>query len=183
MKFIVSICLFAIVASCQDRALAQDSQTKAPAQLNGKSVTISYNETRKSSPDEGGEITTRKVPFKLIVYVSGEGNLFNRLLAGRSTKSSDQTKGEKDLTRFADRETVFDKQKMTVANSFGNGKGSRVIEASFDENFANCTATVVTTVKGEYARRRLITGGFERLYSASTSDITCAIGAGNALLN
>jgi hypothetical protein len=183
MKIKTLICLFAIAAIPQSCAFAQDSQTKVPSPLKGKSVTISYNETRKSKPEEGGEINTRKVPFKLILYVNAEGNLFNRLIAGRSTKSSDQTKGAKDLTQFADRETVFDKDKMSVTNAFGAGNGSRVVEASFDDSFSKCTATVVITVKGEYVRRRLMTGGFEHLYSASTSDVTCVVVNGNELMN
>ena len=179
-KFLV--CLSAIATFLPGAALAQGSQA-APSQLRGKSVTVGYNETRKARPDEGGEINTRTVPFKLILYVSADGNMFNRLLAGRNTKSSDQTKGAKDLTQFADRATVFDKQKMSVTNSFGNGNGSRVIEAAFDDNFSKCSATVVITVQGEYARRRLMTGGFERLYSATTSDVTCAVIDGNQLMN
>lgn len=175
-------CLAALATVLPACAFAQGSQT-APSQLRGKSVTISYNETRKAKPEEGGEIATRTVPFKLILYVSADGNLFNRLLAGRNTKSSDQTKGARDLTQFADRETVFDKQKMTVTNKFGGGNGSRVIEASFDDSFSKCSATVVIAVQGEYVRRRLMTGGFERLYSATTSDITCAVVDGNQLMN
>jgi hypothetical protein len=176
------VCLSAIAAILPISALAQSSQT-APSQLRGKSVTISYNETKKAKPEDGGEIATRSVPFKLILYVSADGKLFNRLLAGRNTTSSDQTKGAKDLTQFADRETVFDKQKMSVTNKFGAGNGSRVIEATFDDSFSKCSATVVITVQGEYVRRRLMGGGFERLYSATTSDVACAVVDGNQLMN
>ena len=183
MKILTSIFVLAIAAVSPGSACAQDYKAKVPDPLKGKSVTISYDETRRSKPEEGGEVNTRKIPFKLILYVTAEGNLFNRLLAGRNTKSSDQTKGSKDLAQFADRETVFDGQKMSVSNTFGAENGSRVIEASFDDSFAKCTATVIISVKGEYARRRLITGGFELLYSASTSDVTCAVADGNALMN
>jgi hypothetical protein len=162
-------------------ANAQESRPKPPSQLNGKSITISYFETRKSKPEDGGEINTRKVPFKLIIYVSSEGNLFNRLLAGRNAKTSDQTKGVRDMTQFADRDTVFDKQKMTVVNTYFGGKGSRTLEATFDETFSKCTATVATKIDGEYVKRRLMTGGFELLYSASASDISCAVVNGNEL--
>ena len=78
---------------------------------------------------------------------------------------------------------MFEKQKMTVSNTFGGGKGSRVIEASFDDAFSKCTATVVVTTQGEYVRRRLMKGGFELLYSASTSDVACAVADGNQLVN
>ena len=140
MKFYALICI-ATVAFIGG-ANAQEARPKPPSQLNGKSITVSYQETRKSKPEDGGEITTRKVPFKLIIYVSSEGYLFNRLLAGNNAKTSDQTKGVRDMTQFADRDTVFDQQKMTVINTYYGGKGSRTIEASFDETFSKCTATV-----------------------------------------
>ncbi|MDB5580640.1 MAG: hypothetical protein JWR80_5816 [Bradyrhizobium sp.] len=85
------------------------------------------------------------------------------------------------MAQFAGRDTAFDKQKMTVVNTYFGGKGSRTIEASFDETFAKCTATVVTKIEGEYVKRRLMTGGFELLYSASASDISCAVVDGNEL--
>jgi hypothetical protein len=178
MKFYALLCLatvaFAGGANGQERP-------KPPSQLNGKSITVGYQETRKSKPEDGGEITTRKVPFKLIIYVSSEGNLFNRLLAGQNARTSDQTKGVRDMTQFADRDTVFDKQKMTVVNTYFGGKGARTIEATFDETFSKCTATVASRIDGEYVKRRLMTGGFELLYSASASDIACAVVNGNEL--
>jgi hypothetical protein len=173
MKLYTLICIATVaVVGC---ANAQESRPKPPSQLNGKSITVSYLETRKAKPEDGGEINTRKVPFKLIIYVSTEGNLFNRLLAGQNAKTSDQTKGARDMAQLADRETVFDKQKMTVVNTYSARKGSRTIEATFDETFSKCTATVVTKVDGEFVKRRLMQGGFELLYSASASDISCAV--------
>ena len=181
MKFHTLICILVVTAVGQSCAHAQEARPKPPSQLNGKSITITYTETRRAKPEEGGEIATRKVPFKLIVYASTEGNLFNRLFAGRSGKSSDQTRGTKDGTQFSERDIVFDKQKMTVSNTFHSGKGLRTIEATFDEAFAKCTASVVTTIQGEYAKRRLITGGHELVYSATASEISCKLVSGNEL--
>jgi hypothetical protein len=85
------------------------------------------------------------------------------------------------MAKFADRDTMFDKQKMTVINTYSAGKGSRTIEATFDETFSKCTATVTTKIDGEYVKRRLMQGGFELLYSASASDISCVVVNGNEL--
>ncbi len=162
--------------------MPRSSKSKPPSQLNGKSVVISYLETARAKPVDGGVIATRKIPFKLIVYASAEGKLFNRLRAGNNAKSSDQTSGARDLSQLADRNTIFDKQKMSTANNYFGGQGSRTIEAVFDETFSNCTATVVTKILGEYAKRRLMSDGFELLYSASASDITCKVVSGNELV-
>ncbi len=95
MKFYTLICMLVAIAFGQTGARAEETAAKPPSQLNGKSIVISYLETRKAKPEEGGEISTRKVPFKVIVYASAEGNLFNRLFAGSSGKSSDQTSRHK----------------------------------------------------------------------------------------
>jgi len=181
MKFYTLICLSVAIAAGPTGARAEETAAKPPSQLNGKSIVINYLETRKAKPEEGGEISTRKVPFKVIVYISTEGNLFSRLFAGRSGKSSDQTRGTKDGTQFSERDIVFDKQKMTVSNTFNAGKGLRTIETTFDEAFAKCTTTVVTNIQGEYAKRRLATGGFELVYSATASEISCKPVNGNEL--
>lgn len=39
----------------------------------------------------------------------------------------------------------------------------------------------VRKIDGEYVKRRLMTGGFELLYSASACDIACAVVNGNEL--
>lgn len=164
-------------------AFAEDAQSEMPEQVKGRSIIVSYLETRKAKPEGGAELSTRVVPNKLIVYISADGNIFNRLVVGRKQKSSDQTSGSKDSTQFADRTAIFEKNKLTVANLFGGGKGSRVIEASFNESITKCTATVVVSVKGEFARQRTMNGTIDLLYSAVASDISCAIVEGNELKN
>jgi hypothetical protein len=161
-------------------------KTKPFPQLVGKSVVITYKETRKAKREHDGELgkmKERTVPFKVIVYVSKDGNVFNRLLAGRNIKSSDQTRGTKDAMRFAKRVVTFDQQKMSLVNTFGHGNGLRDISATFDDKFATCTAAVTIKVEGEYARRRLMKGGFELLYSATADNFACAIVDGNELAN
>jgi hypothetical protein len=168
-----------------ENATDTDKTTPFP-QLVGKSIVITYMETRKAKRERDGEIgkmKERTVPFKVIVYVSKDGNIFNRLLAGRNIKSSDQTHGTKDATQFAKRVVTFDRQKMSLVNTFGHGNGLRDISATFDDKFAACTAAVTIKVEGEYARRRLMKGGFELLYAATADNLTCAIVDGNELAN
>lgn len=166
----------------------------APDRLRGKSVIIGYFETRTARPEGGGKENTRRVPFTLTLYISSEKHAFNRLSPGRAGHS-DQVRGAKDakgsastkdLTGFAARNVVFDGLKMTVTNKFGapnkgGGKGLREISATFDESYSKCTGNVVTTIEGEYARRRLMKGGFEELLAAKNDGFTCTVQDGNAL--
>jgi hypothetical protein len=174
---------------------ADPDAVNAPDQLRSKSVIIGYFETRNARPAGGGKAETRRVPFTLTVYINKDKHAFNRLAPGRSGASSDQVRGakdekgsaaSKDITGFATRDVVFDGLKMTVANKFGapakgGGRGSREISATFDETFTKCTGNVVTTIEGEYARRRLMKGGFEELLSATNDGFTCTVMDGNAL--
>ena len=73
MKLYRLIGISIAMALCQNNASAEESELKSPSQLKGKSIIVSYLETRKAKPEEGGAIATRKVPFKLIIYVSAEG--------------------------------------------------------------------------------------------------------------
>ncbi len=180
-------------APAPEAARPDPDAVNAPEQLRGRSVIISYTETRVARPDGGGASKTRSVPFRMIVYISSEKRAFNRLVAGRAG-SSDQVRGakdakgaaaSKDITGFAERNVVFDGLKMTVANTFGarnkGGKGLREISATFDEGFSKCTGNVVTTIDGEYARRRVMSGGFEEVLSAKADGFSCTIHDGNAL--
>jgi hypothetical protein len=214
MKFIALLCAFALpltVAHADDKtpaaatpaaeksAPAEKPVTEKPAaekapeadktkpfpQLFGKSVVITYKETRKAKPVHDGKLgnmMVRTVPFKIIIYISKDGNVFNRLLAGRNIKSSDQTRGSQDGTQFAEREATFAEQKMSLVNTFGRN-GVRDISATFDDKFAACTAAVTVKIDGEYTRRRLMKGGFELLYAATNDNIACAIVDGNELAN
>jgi hypothetical protein len=189
-----------------EEAIAQTAQTEtatppadpdtvnAPERLRGRSIIVNYVETRTSRPEGGGPATARKVHFQLIVYISTEKRAFNRLSPGRSGHS-DQVRGAKDLkgstasrdlSGFATRDVVFDGLKMTVTNTFGGrgqgGTGKREISAVFDESYTKCVANVVTTIDGEYARRRLMTGGFEEVLSAKNDSFACTVHDGNALI-
>jgi hypothetical protein len=170
---------------------ANSDVVNAPDQLRGKSIIITYFETRKARPEGGGRVDTRRVPFQMAVYISTEKRAFNRLTPGKAGNSDQvrakDTKGiERDITGFATRDVVFDGLKMTISNAFGmpskgGGTGRREITATFDDNYAKCTGNVVTTVEGEYTRRRLMKGGFEELISATNDGFTCAIRDGNVL--
>lgn len=195
---VVAFVSFAPVTNAQQAQQGQASQPQAadpdainaPEQLRGRSIVIDYVETRTARPAGGGRADTRRVPFQLVVYISTENRAFNRFAPNHGRAgSSDQVKGTKDITNYAARNVVFDGPKMTVTNNFGRaagakvgGSGKREITATFDENFKNCTANVVVTVEGEFARRRLMKGGFEDLLSAKNDSFECRVQDGNALV-
>jgi hypothetical protein len=179
--------------SGQDGAKAAADSADAPEQLRGRSVIIGYNETRTARSEGGGPAETRTVFFRMIIYVSTEKRAFNRLVVGRAGasdqvragKNAKATEASKDVTQFAERDVVFDGLNLKITNNYGapskGGKGRRDISATFDENYAKCTANVVTTIDGEFVRRRQMKGGFEELLSAKHHDITCKLEDGNAL--
>jgi hypothetical protein len=162
--------------------------TNAPEALRGKSIIIDYMEIRTARPDGGGPSGTRMVPFQLVVYISSQKRVFNRLSVPAG--SSDQVKGKdakgkaapsKDRTGFAPRTVVFDGPKLSVSNTFGGGKGFRDITATFEDDFTKCTSNVVITIHGEFARQTKMGGGFEELLSAKHERFRCSIQDGNAL--
>ena len=62
MKFYTLICISVATIIGQSSSYAQESKSKPPSQLNGKSVVITYVETARAKPVDGGVIATRKVP-------------------------------------------------------------------------------------------------------------------------
>ena len=163
--------------------------TNAPEALRGKSIVIDYIEIRTARPDGGGPATTRVVPYQLIVYISSQKRVFNRLNVANAA-SSDQVRGKdakgsstptQDRIGFAPRTVIFDGPKMSVSNTFDGGKGFRDIMATFDENFTKCTGNVTVTIHGEFARQNKMSGGTEELLAAKHDKITCFVQDGNAL--
>jgi hypothetical protein len=196
---VVSVIWFAAAAMLSAaHAQKQKSQPASPAEtgadpenapeaLRGKSIVVNYIEIRTTRPDAQGAATTRAVPYQLIVYISSQKRVFNRLNVANAA-SSDQVrgkdaKGSSTPTQdgFAPRTVIFDGSKMSVWNTFDGGKGLRDIMATFDETFTKCTGNVTVTIHGEFARQNKISGGTEELLSAKHDKITCFVQDGNAL--
>jgi hypothetical protein len=152
----------------------------APQALRGKSIQISWSESRRERT-ESGEERSRNTPFKMTIYVSTQDKIFNRLsVAGGN---SDQTGGSSDASRFASRSVVFSGSRVSVTNTFQGGGGARQISANFDANFTGCSASVVIgrAASGQPFKQKLMGGGYVVLLSASVGSVNCSIIDGNAL--
>jgi hypothetical protein len=157
----------------------------APKELYGKSITVSWNETRSQRDGQSGPFQSVSIPFTLVYYVSSEGRLFVRATAkggsGAGFGSADVAGpgGGNDIR--GGRGIEFNGNRI-VSNSSFNGAAARHTEISFDANFASCTARVVTAIsKGARTAvvRSIATGGNVEFESVSAGPASCSVTAGN----
>lgn len=158
----------------------------APQGLFGKSVTVTWTETR--SQRGAGETAFRPVslPFTYTVYVSSEGRPFKRLTSVSSTRratgSVDQvglgapgTGGGAGTLQFVGN--------TIVANSSSPGGFGRRIEINADGGFGSCSARIIsgmTPGKKVASVKSVATGNKVEFESISAGPASCSIRAGNA---
>src|SRR4051812_7853025 len=75
-NFAVMTCGAVIFAGMTSAAMAAP-----PKELYGKSVTISWNETRSQRDGQSGPFKPVSIPYVVVYYVSSEGRLFQRVTA------------------------------------------------------------------------------------------------------
>ena len=169
--------LFSLVVLLID---ARAASTSPPAALLGKSVVLTWNETRQQRMV--GEQTFRQVnaSHNLGMYVSVAGRVFVRqtIRTGAGAGSGDQVSGSPEsgvVPSFAGRT-------MTLFSPFRSG-GMRRHVITFDAEFASCGATVAFAK--EAGRETAITGSVIKkgqlveMQSISTTNVTCAVRDGN----
>jgi hypothetical protein len=109
----------------------------APAGLHGKSVVVSWTETRVQRFVGEGDFRTVNGSITLSVYVSSAGRVFSRL--GFQTRAgagqSDQIAGG-----GSSRVPSFSGNTMTVVHPLSSG-GVRRMNVTFDGSFSSCSAT------------------------------------------
>jgi hypothetical protein len=160
---------------------------QAPAALRGKSIVVSWTESR--SQRNPGETAFRPVslPFDFTVYVSGEGRAFKRLMSQSSTRRAVGTKdtvGAGGTNAEGIAATAIRGNSITHSGTSG-GLGRR-IQITLDRSFSSCTAEVVSG-KPPGAKvvsvRSVATGNMVEFESVSAGSATCSIRAGNAFAN
>src|SRR6478609_10208695 len=107
----------------------------APAGLQGKSVVVSWTETRVQRFVGEGEFRTVNGAITLSVYVSSAGRVFSRLAfeTRRGAGQSDQLAGA-----GARRVPSFSGNTMTVIHPLTSG-GVRRMHVTFDGAFSTCS--------------------------------------------
>jgi hypothetical protein len=156
-----------------------DEVAAAPRQLYGKSVVVSWSESRMMR--RVGEERFRSVVagFEHSLYVSRAG-VFNRLTrtARGGTGSDEQIAGTARATRVP----AFKGHSLTVFMPPRNGNRIRRITIDFDASFSSCRAKVILAKRpgsSVTVGTSTITGNRIEIQSAQMSGETCTIRDGN----
>ncbi len=152
----------------------------APAALLGKSIVLTWSETRQQRRLGDQNFQSVNAGHNLSMYISTAGRVFVRqtIRTGLGTGSGDQVSGSPQSQVVPS----FAGQTMTLASPFRSG-GMRRHVTTFDAAFNACTATVAF-VK-DVGRETAITGSlidrqhlFE-MQSIAVTNVTCAVQNGN----
>jgi hypothetical protein len=164
-------------------AVLSTSATAAPSGLYGKSVTVSWTESR-SQRDVGEQaFKPVSIPFTLIVYVSSEGRPFHRITSTSprgATGSKERVSGSGASSQGA---FSLQFQGNTLVSSRSNGGYGLHIQVSFDSGFTSCTAQVVAarqTGAKSVMLRSIASGMTVEVESLSAGSASCSISQGNA---
>jgi hypothetical protein len=157
----------------------------APQGLYGKSISISWNETRSQRDGQAGQFRPVSIPYVQTYYISSQGRVFVRSQAkggsGASFGTVDSV-GHDAPKGFVDaRNMTFKSNGMVITTAFG-GAG-RHIDVTFDGSFAGCSAHVVTAMQSGAKTavvRSISTGGNVEFESVSAGPASCSIANGNA---
>lgn len=156
----------------------------AQPQLRGKSVTVSWSESREQRNVGQAEFRAVNASHRMSIYVSTSGRVFSRMTntTRRGTASTAQVEGEgpRSPTGRA-RVPAFSGRSMTMFLPFTQA-GMRRLDVTFDDGFNGCSAKVV------YAREQgaststafsPITKRMIEFKSIAASGETCTVSNGN----
>jgi len=170
----------AILLSC---ALPSAAFAAAPKQLYGKSITVSWLETRSQRDSQAGP-TFKPVglPFTNVFYVSTEGRLFTR-----SSTRSPGGAGAVDKVGASGGNAAGDARNVSfsgnkIVSSVAFQGAARQTQISFDPSFSSCTAQVITGMppgKKTVTVRSITTGNTVEFESVSAGPASCSITSGN----
>jgi hypothetical protein len=178
MKCLTCIAFVSFVASTSG-AIA------APQSLYGKTLRVTWNETRSQRVRGEGEYKSVSIPLSYTVYVSSKGQLFKRLT---STTSSGRQSGSKDRVGASGTDSQgsgsISFQGNMLTSTANNGGLGRRIRVSFDGG-SSCSAEVLTGKAGTGAAtvRSNATGKMLEIDSVSAGGASCSVQEGNAFAN
>jgi hypothetical protein len=152
----------------------------APAALLGKSIVLTWSETRQQRTVGEQNFRPVNASHNLSMYVSGAGRVFVRqtIRTGSGTGSGYQVSGSPESNAVPS----FVGRTMTLFSPFRSG-GMRRHVITFDATFTACTAAVAfakevgreTAITGSVINKRLLV----EMQSISVANVTCAVQNGN----
>jgi hypothetical protein len=166
---------------------ATGQAASAAAQLLGKSVAVSWTDTRDMS-FEGGPHVTRTYSSNLKVYISSAGRAFSEFTlamqtpGGRSVSAvGQQGPGDTRSSRGNPRSIHFEGGSLIVDQQLGD-VGARRVTIKFGNNYTSCTASIITGKSGgePIHTRGMIGGRSLTFYSIQPSTPQCSISEGPA---
>jgi len=162
--------------------LPQTSHAAPPKELYGKSVSVTWTETREQRPV--GEEAWRQVSGSqtLNIYVSEAGRAFNNLSYSTRAGSAER-KGE--IAGSGKRSINFNGRSLLILMPHGSGGATR-ITADFDAGFSSCGAQVTRAKESEGTVIRNYSGIIKRvneIRSIKVGGVSCGIRSGNVFAN
>lgn len=169
---------FAILLS---PVLVSPAFAAAPSALFGKSVTVSWTETRSQREGQSGAFRQVGIPYSNIFYVSSAGRVFMRTSArGRGAGGSNDKVGNGGNAAGDSREVKFSGNRIVSSTKFQGA--ARQVSISFDSSLSSCTAQVITAMPvgaKTAVVRSIATGSTVEFESVSAGPASCSIASGN----
>jgi len=151
-----------------------------PQELYGKTVAITWTETREQRPEGTQDWHTVNGTATMNIYVSEAGRVFNNI-AYATRRGYAERKGE--IAGSGSRRSVdFNGRSLVLLTPSGAGGATR-ITADFDQGFSSCSAQVTraTEAPGTIIRRFSgISKQFMEVKSTQVGSVSCSIRSGNA---
>jgi hypothetical protein len=164
-------------------AMTCAANAAAPKELYGKSITVSWLETRSQRDSQAGPtFKPVGIPFSTIYYISTEGRLFTRGSArSPGGAGSVDRLGTSGGNAAGDARNVsFTGNRIVSSNSFQGA--ARQTQINFAPGFSSCTAQVITGMppgKKSVTVRSTSTGNTVEFESVSAGAASCSITSGN----
>jgi hypothetical protein len=180
---------FALPFVCSLAALitADEAAAAPPKELYGKSIVVSWFETRSQNVRRGGLQSPT-----ISLYVSTAGRIFKRVLVGLGkgrwgfghggnldTSSAEQGPGEGPRGAKVS-STEFAGHSLIMTSVFESG--ARRVSVEFDDRFTSCQAKVVYGKEAGQSSMRpgsVFGGRTAEVRAIETSGVTCAVREGN----
>ena len=165
--------------------LANTSFAAPPTQLYGKSISISWTESRMQRIGSANDFTMANIPQTLNVYISSKGQLFSR--RGASTRmgsgSFDAVGAGGQSHEGNARGVTFSGHTMNASAALNSG--ARSISVQFDDGFGGCSANIIVGRSGgqNVKLKALVGGQTVEIKSATASGASCSVREGNVFAN
>jgi hypothetical protein len=169
------------IASLSAVRLATAYGASPPAALYGKSVVVTWTETRSVRPAGSDQpFHLASVSLQLGTYVSTTGRAFSRTswpkASSRRGTGSIENIGPSGRSSTGGMRTVeFGRNSLTTSAAFEGG--ARRVVANFSDGFASCSAEVI--MAKQVGARTMIVGSGTEIESVSAGPASCSVRSGN----